>query len=87
MNNLILALTYKLGHQRTMNLEKTDYYCMGCGEQGLYTTTDGGDYYEGNSLYCFSCMSRMSECGGVSSLASYYPEVLEAFQRQAGQHE
>lgn len=47
-------------HQYTEPWEKTDLYCLNCGEKDLWVCNDGGDYYHGETHMCLSCEHSFS---------------------------
>ena len=47
-----------------MTAEFVDVYCPNCGHKGMWQDKgDPGDYYLGNTIYCFECVHEIYSAG------------------------
>lgn len=67
-----VILEFKNSHHYVHNIEKTDLYCPLCGKREIWVELGQGDYYQGSSYYCTSCISH-------HNLDSSHTEDQEAY--------
>ncbi len=59
---------YANSHHYWDELEKTNWHCAHCGQQEVWESVGGGDYYVGNESICTSCGWACYYLGGPKEI-------------------
>jgi len=60
MTEINVVVKYPAGHTYIFEYYKSELYCPNCGEKTVWIEQGEGDYYEGPTHVCISCLEYFS---------------------------